>query len=52
MTYIDPKRSVLDMVYSMIEKHMVKKPLLGCRQRNCRTHKVNTTEMRSPSKQK
>ncbi|KAI6190452.1 NAD dependent epimerase/dehydratase family protein [Aphelenchoides bicaudatus] len=50
MTYIDPKKSVVDMMYSMIEKKMVRKPLLGCHQRNCRTHKVNATEMRSPSK--
>lgn len=42
MSYIEPKRSVLEMMYSMIGKGMICRPLLGCHQRNCRTHKVNT----------
>ena len=29
MEYIDPKTSIIEMVYSMIEKNMVKKPPLG-----------------------
>lgn len=52
MSYIEPKRSVIDMMYSMIQKGMVSKPLLGCRMHNCRvhTHKVNTTtDPKSPT---
>jgi hypothetical protein len=50
MTYIDPKRSVIDMMYSMIEKQMIGKPILGCHLRNCRTHKVSTTDSTPPAK--
>ncbi|KAH7730561.1 oxidoreductase [Aphelenchoides avenae] len=36
MTYVDPKQSVLEMAYSLIDHHMVRPPPLKCRVKDCK----------------
>ncbi|KAI6215653.1 NAD dependent epimerase/dehydratase family protein [Aphelenchoides besseyi] len=51
MTYVDPRKSVIEMMYSMIDKGMVKsKSPLGCRVHDCNVHKTHEFKLSTQQK--